>query len=865
VARRERRSPAKSAGTGTGTAGDGDGTASLRGARPWGAFAKKYFDAGWCPLPLPPRKKSSPPTGSTGRYEMPDKKKIAGWAKTRDARGNIALRVPDDILGIDVDAYGEKKGRAGLSELEKEFGPLPVTWTLTARSDGISGIRFFKVPAGLHWPGEPVPDVQIVQHHHRYAVAYPSVHPDTKGIYLWYAPGDALNGRPSVTVENEIPLVSDIDDLPESWVEGLTSGRLWSALPSDLNATKDDIADWLKARPAGSMCRLMRKQAQAAVEEIGVGGAHETLNNRIYSVISLAAEGHSGVSVALQTIRKAFYQEVTRPERKGRRSRQEAVNEFSRARDGAVRIMIASVADGEGALEDECGCAGNSLDWGERLGIAVEDPSSPAEGVRKRARMGKAKPPDKYTFDDSGNAEHLLDILDGAAHYVPGNKAWYFWNPKAGSWQADMVGSRALQAAQLVGKRCRELSDEYMERLRAAGSSLTLDTGGDVAQKIGQLDKHAKVSSDRKGLESMVKIAQAQDRAERAAEDFDRDRRLLACTNGTLVLGLNGIEFRKARREDLLTLSTGIPYDAAADSPAWRSYLARFIPDPVLQEYVQRISGYSLFGGNPERKMFFLQGGTSTGKSTFGRSLSAALGQLAGTMNLSLFRDSQDEKPRPDLVLSMMRRILVAYESSQEWHLHGDQIKRLTGGDPIKARILHSSVYVDRVPAFTPWVVTNSFPQVHGADVALHRRLVSVPFREAVAEGSEDLEVSARLDSVDGRMAILAWAVRGWELYREAGGLAAPEKVSEATLAMRDELSEFDRFLAENTVADPNGFVVSSDLFDRWEMWRADNHVREEMSTTKFGKLLAGRGYESAVKKVRGKTVRGRSGVSLLR
>lgn len=841
--------------------GGGGKVESLRGARPWGDFVKKYFLAGWCPLPLPPRKKSSPPTGTTGRYEMPDKKKIQGWAKDRDPRCNIALRVPENVIGIDVDAYDAKVGRISLSELESEFGSLPETWTLTSRSDGTSGIRFYRVPGGLHWPGEAKPDVQIVQHHHRYAVAYPSVHPDTRGVYLWYGPGDLLNGAPkSVTVDHEIPSIDELALMPEEWVEGLTSGRLWAELAVDLGATRQDIADWIKDRPGSEMCRLMRKQAEAAIEELssGIGGAHDALNSRVYALIALASEGHAGLDTALSRVRTAFTTEVTRAGRKGRRGRREVGSEFLRVRDGAVRIMMASVGDGESRLEEDCACAGGSIEWGEQLGVEV------AEDVARkgRSKLGKAKPADKYPFDDSGNAEHMLDIIDGSAYWISGEKCWYFWNNRFGAWQPDVSGSRALNAAQLVGKRCRELSDEYMDKLKAAGSSVTLDSGGDLGKKVAQLDKHAKVSSDHKGLTSMVKIASAQTRAEKAAEDFDASPALLACKNGTLELGVNGVSFRKASRLDLVSLTTGTDFVSGAVSVAWDAYLQKFLPDPEVAKYVQKIAGYTLFGANPERKMFFMQGGTSTGKTTFVNAFNACLGQYAGTMNLSLFRDNQDEKPRADLVRGLGKRLLSASEASAEWYLHGDQIKRLTGGDPIRARLLYSSVYVERKPAFTPWVATNAMPQVHGHDQALARRLVRVPFRETVSAGSEDFSVAIALDSAEGRSAVLAWAVHGWELYREDGGLVAPSAVLAATQEMLAELSDLDVFLNEFTVAGEGDHMVFSELFQRWQIWAGDNDIGVKMSANKLGRELTGRGFESDIKKVKGEVVRIRRGLT---
>lgn len=849
--------------------------ASLRGVRPWGEFAKKYFDAGWCPLPLPPRKKSSPPTGTTGKYEMPTKARIAAWHKSKDARGNIAIRVPEDVIGIDVDAYDGKDGKRGLATLEEQLGPLPETWTLTSRTDGTSGIRFFRVPGGLHWPGEPVPDVQIVQNHHRYAVAYPSVHPDTGETYLWYRPGDALTGHPSVTIDEEIPQITALVKMPQEWVEGLTGGKVWRGLAADTEATARDISRWIKARPAGTMCRLMRKQAEQAAEEISVGGAHDALNSRLYSVISLATEGHSGVSPALRKMRDAFYAEVTAPGRKGRRSVPEASAEFNRARDGAIRIMMASVKDGESALEEECACAGSSLDWGDKLGIAVDEVTI---GGKTRAKFGKAKAPDKYTFDDSGNAEHMLDILDGSGYYIAGEKVWYFWDPALGAWQPDPHGNRALQAAQIVGKRCREMSDELMDKLKAQGSSLSLDLGGDVAQKINQLDKHAKISSDHKGLVNMVKIAAAQSRADRSAEDFDRQGHLLACPNGTIELLDGDVVFRPGAREDMVSLTTGTAYVPGARSAAWDAYLSRFVPAPEVQRYLQVVAGYTLFGKNPERKMFFMQGGTSTGKTTFVNAFNTALGQYAGTMNLSLFRDNQDEKPRPDLVRGLSKRLLSASEASAEWYLHGDQIKRLTGGDPVTARLLYSSTYVSRKPAFTPWVATNAMPHVKGNDKALGRRLVRIPFDIVIDEGAEDYKIPVALESREGREAVLAWAVRGWELYREDGRIEPPAAILEATKKMLGELSDLDVFLNEVCDIVPviggsgvlNGgvgvdCVPFADLFLRWEAWADDARIAEKdrFTKNKFGRELTGRGFEVDTRRIDGVATKVRTGLTL--
>ena len=137
---------------------------------PYWQTAETYFDAGWSPIPLPFKEKSPVPdnvTGSTAPYVTAEQ--VARWVgrKTPGGRfrgrpeqaragnlsfmpGNIALRLPTNVLGIDVDLYGGKAGAETLTDAEKRWGKLPPTWVTTSRTDE-SGIRLFRVPEGLKW------------------------------------------------------------------------------------------------------------------------------------------------------------------------------------------------------------------------------------------------------------------------------------------------------------------------------------------------------------------------------------------------------------------------------------------------------------------------------------------------------------------------------------------------------------------------------------------------------------------------------------------------------------------------------------------------------------------------------------------
>jgi hypothetical protein len=200
--------------------------------------APLYLAAGWRGvLGIPYAVKDKPPIGYTG-YEGvdPSPEQIESW---RRENGNVILRMPENVVGIDVDDYekgGKRKtGAATLAKLESGWGRLPATWCATARDDEISGKYFFQVPPGtrLHDPGRDC-GIEIIQHHHRFALVWPSYNPDANATVIWWDPEGYLAER--------VPRVDELPLLPEAWLEGLSrrppslhrgaSGPVWDTATS---------------------------------------------------------------------------------------------------------------------------------------------------------------------------------------------------------------------------------------------------------------------------------------------------------------------------------------------------------------------------------------------------------------------------------------------------------------------------------------------------------------------------------------------------------------------------------------------------------------------------------------------------------
>jgi bifunctional DNA primase/polymerase-like protein len=204
----------------------GDATAEvipLRAATgPYARGACSYLAAGYSPLPLPRGQKAPPPNGWTGQdAPMAWESQVQAWL-TRFPDANVALRLPPGVVGIDVDAYkGEDASKAWAALLDR-LGPLPLAPWCSARDDGLSGIRLFRVPPGYAPSDRGMGSAgEVIWHGHRYVVAPPSVHPDPGQVYRWVYPNKRKGGPQAL-------LAANLPELPVGWLEALRSGTCGS-------------------------------------------------------------------------------------------------------------------------------------------------------------------------------------------------------------------------------------------------------------------------------------------------------------------------------------------------------------------------------------------------------------------------------------------------------------------------------------------------------------------------------------------------------------------------------------------------------------------------------------------------------------
>jgi P4 family phage/plasmid primase-like protien len=747
---------------------------------PYQQAAQSYRRQGWAGVLPIKGKKRDLPAGFTGhRGQNPTDTQVSAWVSHRGS-DNVALRLPANVIGLDIDAHNGRNGLGTITSAERSFGKLPPTFKSSAREDG-SGILFFRLPIGQDTTEQQyVSDlgtdsgVEIIRYGHRFAVVWPSVHPgnhpgdDATGKqYVWSNPaGDRMDIPPSV---DDLPL------LPEAWVQYLIKRSGPEEVPVEHERT--DAVD----------PHLM----------LVIGAPPGEQNNKMFSYIChLRARNLSreeAIALGMVAVQRM---ENTRPEDPWTLAHVQSMvtrvwREYSPGTTGEQRVRqaqkdlnkkpeLVSWAQGFAAEEREESTEESPTGKEETKEAIAEDPP----GGSVSGDISRPCIPGRESATDTGNADRLARLLAGKLRYIPEYKEWHEWT---GARWLPIDDSRALEFTRIVPDDIRNSVIE----------------SGATPEETEAFGNWAQASESKARRDAMLALAQGLDVFRVSATELDADPSLLACVNGVIELRDDGWVFREARPEDKISLNTGTVFDPKAVSEDWDRLITWVQPNIDRRRYLQAIDGYSLFGKNYRRFWIVLHGGTNTGKTTHLELLNETLGTYATTCNMSLFRGNMDERPRADIVQALSSRRVSLSEAGEETQLHADQIKRATGGDKITARLPHARAYVTRYPAFTPFLAVNEMHRVVGLDKALLKRLVLIPFTNDLESEptGEMLKVVGRLRSDPPRSVILNWLLKGWEL--QCQGLVDSTQVpgtAEDKEALQDAIAEmdpFDRFVHE--------------------------------------------------------------------
>lgn len=803
--------------------------------RPYADHVADYYRAGWpCVLPVPPETKTPPPTGYTGAEGRDtDVMTLVQWAGTH-AGYSVALRMPDGVIGIDVDQYAkgevQKRGAETLAHFIARWGPLPPTWTSTAREpDGPSRIHFFRVPPQRYatkLDTGTTSDIEIIQRHHRYAVVWPSVHHEAGSIYRWYAPdGTPMDGPPSPAW---------LPELPPAWVAGLASGAAAASAPSADRASGEALLDQLltDTRPE---CAEVTSARMRAIDELGradAGSRHDTMTERTHHLIQLAAAGHPGASAALLGIRELWSQitagedrdeELERALVTSARKAVSVVGPVQVSRDPCLfmigGIPMAPPTPAEGPVDPE---TGEPMDltivepprWfgvREAIGAHAFDPRADLDQTLAEAVLQRTYPVLRYAYDSGG---WLLRAPD----------RWEL-HKRLSPWAVSAV-------AQLmpVGDPTADKESEAFAHSKRRARLMTAAGAKAVASLMDAL------------------VSAGMHPAALKLGDLDADPEILWAGGVPWSLRFSDVVPIQAEHVDANAPhlhSAGVTPELRP-TPLWDAFLEAVWPDPEVRAWALRVLSISLTGYS-DRAMPILLGETGRGKTQVVALIMSLLGSYAHAANPKLLIAGASEHDTIRYQLKG-RRLSFIDEAPGEAKSSQERLKELTGGGELEARRMNQDPITFR-PTHTLVLTANDEPLL--TDPAVRSRARLIP-----CEGDPDLVRVTR--AAIGRVSGAAWraeapGVLAKLMAESAAWLADP------TSALVTAAPEQLRYLAERIGAGQDPTIVwleeevepfeegtgSRELYQAFTASCLRNNLRRDQipSETKWGRVLTRMGY----------------------
>ena len=838
-----------------------------------------YRKAGWGgTIPLPYKEKHPPPTGFTGhRADYPDVEQLKKWMN--DGRSNIGLRLAGvdnefEVIGIDVDHYKKggksKVGGNQLKSLEATLGDLPPTWISSSRTDGISGIRYYRVPRGLAFRGQVDKDIECISKGYRFAVVWPSIHPEG-GTYWWFPPGIVPDSERRQIWNGDLPLATALSLLPDKWLTYLTQDKMRAESDDriDMDSEVEEIYQWADDTFHGNEddkpCSLIREKLDKHKKLISEEAtSHDKIVNAHMNLFHLASEGHIGWLQAVNELEEHFKQVTVD---RGKRDLGEVRGEAFRSRTNGLRKVKAQCDDrlkiGATAVDKRCDETGMCATDTQASGTDDGDPPDPLDDIPGGALKGTGD----YEMNDDGNAEHLVDMFstieNGVSFRWAEGHGWIVWhNGVNPHWERDELGDQIVRR---MWHRVKNRQLRYVEALKAdldnqINGAVLNQNGNPVMTpqlamakaKYQDWKKFAVLSGNNRNAENALKAAKSRLGVSIDVNMLDQNPLLLGVENGVVDMTRDNVHLRKPEAKDFVTLNTNMPWieDSAGHNHAievWQDYLDTFIPDAEDQKNLQIVLGHCLIGGNPEKIIVALWGPPNTGKSTLITALQIALGEYCETVNQSIF---QNHKLNPILADAISRRVIVCSEFDEADQLSASMVKRLTGGhDEIRTEKKGSNVKFSGIPQFVPILATNEVPHIAGVDKALENRLYPIPFN--ITPKYIKKESANQVKAICGPV-ILHWLIDGYKQYRNLDSLPITDRIQKAKKAFVAQLDEIATFASDcvKPQTNPAGFVARKDMYAAFQNWWRDNNYQENRipNNNLFTRRMTALGFESPEK-----------------
>lgn len=716
--------------------------------------------AGWQVLPLPRGQKFPPPSGYTGRE---------GAVESLDVNPgmNYAIRLPDGVVGIDVDhgylAHGTdrvKHGADTMMALIQRLGALPATYVLSSREDRRSGQRFYRVPVGTELLGElPAEygpdgqhsDVEIIQHRHRYAVG----------------PGSVVDGReytltgPGGAPMSFMPPADTLPMLPTTWLRALAS----TTVPVRNNG-------------------VTRVPGDVPARQLTFTQANEAYSRAVLEYGTATTPGFNAKAFKFLAVSRAFWmaQGMSVEQWRFTTAEQEMAAHPYYREGGIWAGLDATDIRVIGEVADR-----SNIRWQ----LVDEQPDATPNA-----------PGGVYIIDEpwdcvGGHSDPLtvartwLTLTRQQLHHWRGT----FYRYSAGRW-------KSWEDGEIHRIMYNDLQLAFFTKVDGRNGAERRIDHGTKPDHVNAVLKALAATTNRQSHWSLDKA--------------------VVFENGSLDLTTGQLVPHTSKIFNVHKIMAD--YDPSAICPVWDSFLSSSLPQEDQQAVLQEMFGYLLSGRQDLQKIFGLWGQPRTGKSTTARTLLAILGDrsFTSTRYMSLVGPFGLQGHAESSVIYVTEaRITKDNKSALPLLL------AISGNDTVDVNVKNKPQYSARLPGRLI-MAANSPPTAMDDSDAFPSRFVHVLFNVSFLD-REDHNLEDKLKrELPG---IVAWGLRGLARLNEQGGhftksashMAAYRQMAVASSNVPTWFK--DRVLI---TADQDDVLTSSTLFGNYVAWCAANDVPDE-------------------------------------
>jgi len=442
------------------------------------------------------------------------------------------------------------------------------------------------------------------------------------------------------------------------------------------------------------------------------------------------------------------------------------------------------------------------------------------------------------------------------------NNVWYRWTGHI--WREtdsgiDLLMKLSKQVAAIFFDKATSIMNETNNRG-------LLECENKVEKKDCEICEYCKLTKQRKELEAVFKrlkttafksnvMKECRELFfdEEFGKKLDANKDLIAFNNG--VFDISRMEIRDGKPEDCISFSTGIDYDEDREYyqydtwPQIEKFIREVLPDKEVREYFIKHLATNLIGGNTAQKFHILTGSGSNGKSMLMNLTSAALGDYACTVPISLFTQARNKSSAaaPEVIRLKGRRFVTMQEPDESIALNTGLMKEITSGEKMYARDLFKSGTEFEVQAKFH-LACNEKPKINTTDGGTWRRLVVIAFISKFVvnpsgpnEFLMDESLQFAVKSTEWAKPFLSYLVHVLKEGKGLHKLSCPSKVLEYTSEYRNETDGIAKFISDCVIPLKEGdeiHAVDKPMLKRkFKLW-ADDNAQRNLSPTELEKRI---------------------------